>query len=96
MIDDRTVYHLLDQLACEVLRRMMHDGKTLEEIDDDLVFLRKVDRSALYERIVERFLVDMDEEEAEARAIVAHLRTLKRRKRPQPTHPPAPIIPFLH
>jgi hypothetical protein len=43
MIDDRTVYHLLDQLACEVFREM-NNGKTLEEIDDDSVFLRKVDR----------------------------------------------------
>jgi hypothetical protein len=93
MIDDGTVYRLLDQLACEVFREM-DDGKTLEEIDDDLVFLRKVDRIALYERIVERFMEDAEDEEV-SRAIVAHLRTLKRRKRPQPTHPPAPI-PFLH
>jgi hypothetical protein len=48
----------------------------------------------LYERIVERF---MDYEEADvddySRAIVAHLRTLKRRKRlPQPIHPSATIL----
>jgi hypothetical protein len=50
----------------------------------------------LYERIVERFLVDVDDEEAAndqraySRAIVAHLRTLKRRKRLRP----ATVIPF--
>jgi hypothetical protein len=58
------------------------------------VFLRKVDRIALYERILERFMdVDDEDQRAYSRAIVAHLRTLKRRKRsPQPTHPPATVL----
>ena len=41
MIDDRTVYHLLAHIACDVLDEM-RDGKTLEEIDEyDLGALRK-------------------------------------------------------
>jgi hypothetical protein len=100
MIDDRTVYRLLDHIACEVFRRM-RDGKTLEEIDDDLIpFLRKVDRIALFEHMLECFLPqhlrrDLVNGEEEADAIVAHLRALKRRKRsPQPTRPPATVLPF--
>jgi hypothetical protein len=90
MIDDRTVYHLLDHIVCEVLDGM-RDGKTLEEIDEyDLGALRKKDRIALYERMAElRFGGE------EGDAIVAHFRTLKSRKRsPQPTPSPATVIPF--
>jgi hypothetical protein len=85
MIDDQTVYRLLNHIACEVLCEM-RDGKTLEEIDGklNLRYLKKKDRIAVFEHMVERFLV-----------VAAHLRTLKRQKRlPQPTHPPAPVIPF--
>jgi hypothetical protein len=67
----------------------MGDGKTLEEIDDDLIpFLRKVDRIALFEHMVEYFLDDVEGEEIDT--VVAHLRALKRRKR----RPPATVIPF--
>ena len=92
MIDDRTVNRLLDHIACEVIHGM-HDGKTLEEIDGNLFCLRKKDRIALFEYMVEYFLMDGDEE---AELIVAHLHTLKRRKQsPQPTRrPPATVIPF--
>ena len=100
-IDDQTVYRLLDHIGCEVLGEMTN-GKTLEAIDDDLVFLRKKDRIALYEHMVERFWVEDSEEDdepdlivAHLHAILAHLHTLKRRKRsPQPTRPPATVLPF--
>ena len=93
IIDDRTVDYLLDYIACEVFREM-NDGKTLAEIDDErLIFhLRKKDRIALFDYMIERFLVDGIKERD---AIVAHLRALKRRKRsPQPSRPPATILPF--
>jgi hypothetical protein len=93
MIDDRTVHRLLDYVACEVFRRM-RDGKTLEEIDDnDLIpLLRKVDRIAVFEYMVECFpWVDGDKEPD---AIVAHLRALKGQKPPQPTRPPRTVLPF--
>jgi hypothetical protein len=89
MIDDRTAHRLLDHIACGVIGGM-RDGKTLEEIDGKLFYLRKVDRIALYEHMV-GLVVDDEERDA----IVAHLRTLKRRKRlPQPTSSPATILPF--
>jgi hypothetical protein len=95
MIDDQTVNCLLDQFAWQVLRDL-DDGRTLEEIDDDLiVFLRKVDRIAVLEHVVERFLADdeelADEIVARKRAIVAQLRALKRRKRSPAS---ATILPF--
>jgi hypothetical protein len=88
MIDDRTVYHLLAHIACDVLDEM-RDGKTLEEIDEyDLGALRKKDRIALYE-----YMDGLAFGGKEGDAIVAHLHTLKRRKRPpQPTRPPATVI----
>ena len=93
MIDDRTVDYLLDHIACEVLFRM-RDGKTLEEIDEyNLEVLRKKDRIAVYERLVDFKLVGGEEGDA----IAAHLRSLKHRNRkrlPQPTRPPATVIPF--
>ena len=91
MIDDRTVYHLLDHIVCEVLDRMRRDGKTLEEIDEyDLGALRKKDRIALYERMAE---LRFDGEEGDA--IAAHLRSLKHRKRSsQLTPSPATVIPL--
>jgi hypothetical protein len=102
MIDDRTVYYLLDHIACEVFREM-RNGQSLAEIDGRLgLNLRKKDRIALFEYIAERFPPEwrcdpqrnpMLGEEADA--IVAHLRVLKRRKRsPQPTRPPATVLPF--
>jgi hypothetical protein len=89
MIDDRTVYHLLDHIACEVIEGMRH-GKMLEEIDDDLAVLRKVDRIALFEHMVELAFGGKQGD-----AIVAHLRALKRQKPlPQPIPLPANVIPL--
>jgi hypothetical protein len=86
MIDDRTVYRLLQYFAIPLIGEI-RDGRPLAEIDDRLsVHLRKKDRIALFECMAERWFDD---------EIVAHLRALKRRKRlPQPTHPPATILPF--
>jgi hypothetical protein len=91
MFSDRTVYHLLDHIGCEVLGKM-RDGKTLEEIDAklELRYLTKKDRIVLFEHMLDRFVVDDDE----AEPIAAHLRTLKRRKPPRRTQPPATVIPF--
>jgi|tagenome__1003787_1003787.scaffolds.fasta_scaffold17883063_1 hypothetical protein len=76
MIDDRTVDYLLNHIACEVLH-LMRSGKTLAEIDEyHLGGLRKKDRVAVYERLVE-----LDFDDQECAAFVAHLRTLKGRKR---------------
>jgi hypothetical protein len=92
MIDDRTVNRLLDHIACRLLREM-RDGKRLEEIDGKLFGLRKKDRVALFEYMAEQFPPKWFGGEGDA--IVAHLRALKRRKRsPQPTRPPATVIPF--
>ena len=94
MIDDRTVNHLLDHIACEVIWGM-RDGKTLEEIDSKLFGLRKKDRVALFEYMAERFPPERFGEEGDA--IAAHLRSLKHRNRkrlPQPTPSPATVIPF--
>jgi hypothetical protein len=93
MIDDRTVHRLLDHIACEVWREMGEDGKTLEEIDDDRLFdLRKKDRVALFEYMAEQFPPEWFPKHGNA--IVAHLRTLKRRKRSPQPRPPATILPF--
>jgi hypothetical protein len=82
------VYHLLNHIAFDVVQAM-RDGKTLEEIDECVLEgLRKKDRIAVYERVVHFW-----GGEEEGVAVVAHLRTLKRRKRPpQPTHPPTTIL----
>jgi hypothetical protein len=89
MSDDRTVDRLLAHIACDVIDEM-RDGRTPTEIDErDLGVLRKKDRIALYERMVElRFGGE------EGDAIAAHLRTLKRKRPPQPTRPPATVIPL--
>jgi hypothetical protein len=85
MIDNKTVYCLLDHVACEVLDKM-RNGRTLEQIDDcNLGVLRKKDRIAVYERMVGW---DLGGEEGDA--IAAHLRVLKRRKR----LPTATVISF--
>ena len=89
MIDDRTVDYLLDYIACDVLRKM-RSGKTLERIDDlDLEDLRKTDRIAVYQRLVE-----WRSGTEEGEAILAHLRILKCRKRLPPTPSPATVIAF--
>jgi hypothetical protein len=92
MIDDRTVYRLLDHIVGEVLREM-DDGKTLTEIDEyDLAVLRKKDRMVLYEYMAEQFQSKWFPKIADA--VAAHLRTLKRRKPPRRTQSPATVIPF--
>lgn len=94
-IDGRTVYRLLDYIACEVVFPGMRDGKTLEEIDGKLYSLRRKDRIAVYDYMVKWFPLNGEQEQhGEQRdAIVAHVRALKRRKR-QPTRPPATVISF--
>jgi hypothetical protein len=94
-VDGRTAYRLLEYVACQVFREM-HNGKTLVEIDDRLArdYLKKKDRIALFEYMAERWSPERGWGE-EGDAIVAHLRTLKRRNRPsRPTRPPATVLPF--
>jgi hypothetical protein len=100
MIDDRAVRRLLEYIAVQVIGEM-RDGKTLAEIDGRLgLKLRKKDRIVLFEYMAEQYPPELRSDPLatwgeEGNAIVAHLRTLKRRKRPpQPTHPPATVIPF--
>jgi hypothetical protein len=90
MIDARTVYRLLAHIACDVIHGM-RDGKTLAEIDEhDLEVLRKKDRIALYQ-----YMVDLAYGGDEGDAIAAHLRSLKSKKRtPQPTPSSATVIAF--
>jgi hypothetical protein len=97
MIDDQTAHRLLEYIACQVFREVC-DGKTLAEIDDRLSagHLKKKDRITLFEYIAERWSPERGWGEP-ADAIAAHLRTLKHRNRkraPQPTRPPATILPF--
>ena len=99
MIDDRTANRLLQYIACEVFREM-HDGKTLAEIDDRLAtrgHLKKKDRIAVFGYMAERWSLPELGWGDEGEAIAAHLRSLKRRNRkrsPQPTRPPATVLPF--
>jgi hypothetical protein len=87
------VYHLLEYIACEVIRKM-RDGKTLKEIDGRLSFqLRKKHRVALIEYTAAQFPPELYGEEGDA--IVTDLLALKHRKRsPQSTASPATVIPF--
>jgi hypothetical protein len=100
MIDDQTVYYLLDHIACEVMFAMRDHGKTPEEIDEGVLpDMRKKDRIAVYERVVHFWGGEFWGGEEVGVTVAAHLRALKRGKRssrptppPQPTPPPATIL----
>ena len=83
MIDDETVYHLLDYIALQV-KDEIH-LKTPEQINEGLdlsLWLRPKDRIAVFEHVLTFYDYDLeDDDAAEVAAIRAYLKVLRKRRK---------------